>query len=112
MQVPSAAESNKVSFYTAALNEDLDALVASVQFGLKYTPHIKVKLNNNLSLAIAILLRIHQTMATSVYADTHYYVCRVRWCAVANTNSNALARCSSGRLMPTALGSPRMLSSF
>ena len=35
------------SFYTAALNPDLDKMVESCQFGLKYSPLLKIKLDND-----------------------------------------------------------------
>ncbi len=33
------------AFYTAAINEDVGAVVSSAVFGAKYTPHLKIKVN-------------------------------------------------------------------
>uniref|UniRef100_A0A7S1C617 Enolase C-terminal domain-containing protein n=1 Tax=Bicosoecida sp. CB-2014 TaxID=1486930 RepID=A0A7S1C617_9STRA len=45
----------RVSFYTAALNEDIEKIVQSALFGWTYTPHLKVKLDGDVARGIDIL---------------------------------------------------------
>jgi len=48
-----------VSFYTAALNENIDMIIDATLFGLQFTPFLKIKLNNDLQLGQKILDRLY-----------------------------------------------------
>ena len=52
---PSAAPTR--SFYTAALNDDINEMVASAQFGLQFTPCLKIKLDGDVEKSRRILDR-------------------------------------------------------
>jgi len=56
----SANPSNHCSFYTAALNDDVQEMVSSAAFGAQHTPHLKVKLDGNAGRCATIL----DTLAT------------------------------------------------
>lgn len=45
----------RVSFYTAALNDDIAAMIASAKLGWKFTPHLKVKLNADVGRCCRVL---------------------------------------------------------
>lgn len=44
-----------VSFYTAALNDSIEAMVECAAFGRKFTPHLKIKLDGNVSRCASVL---------------------------------------------------------
>jgi len=48
-----------MSFYTAALNENIDMIIDATLFGLQFTPFLKIKLNNDLQLGQKILDRLY-----------------------------------------------------
>lgn len=43
------------SFYTAALNDSIEAMVESASFGRQFTPHLKIKLDGNVSRCESVL---------------------------------------------------------
>jgi len=51
----STAPSAHCSFYTAALNDDVEEMVRSAAFGAQHTPHLKVKLDGNATRCATIL---------------------------------------------------------
>jgi len=52
------APKGKKAFYTAALNDDIAIIEQTAEFGLKYTNHLKIKLDHNIDRGIAILERL------------------------------------------------------
>jgi len=48
------------SFYTAALNDSIDSIVASARVGSHFTPNLKIKLNDSISFNKAILRRLDE----------------------------------------------------
>lgn len=55
----------KASFYTVALNDNEREYRESVQFGLKYTKHLKLKLDGNVEKSIQLCQTVHD-----IYAST------------------------------------------
>ena len=53
------------SFYTAAINENIDLIVKAAKFGAQHTPHLKIKLNHSIDLAKTILHRINEALPAS-----------------------------------------------
>lgn len=51
------------SFYTAALNADVDKIVATLEFGAQSTPHIKVKLDSDVKRGAEIMHRLQDRFA-------------------------------------------------
>lgn len=76
------------SFYTAALNDDVDAMVQSARWGLLFTPCLKVKLDASVARAKAVLSALtvaracarHGMVSTAATAASHL------WCVDANTS--------------------------
>jgi len=52
--VPLEAPSH-LSFYTAALNEDISLIVQAAKFGAQFTPQLKIKLNGDVDMSRRIL---------------------------------------------------------
>ena len=44
-----------MSCFTAALNEDIEKIVESSKYGFKYTPYLKIKLDNDLEKGVKII---------------------------------------------------------
>ena len=61
MNVPSLSDAHR-SFYTAALNVDISLIVDAAIFGSKFTPHLKIKLNDSVELAKTILYAINEAL--------------------------------------------------
>lgn len=53
------ALSKHATFYTAALNENIEKMVDSAEFGSAFTPHLKIKLDGDIHRASAILKSLH-----------------------------------------------------
>jgi hypothetical protein len=60
------------SFYTAALNPDLTEVVNSAQFGARFTPHLKIKVNDDVELCSNMLAVLKSTFVEGVAACCVY----------------------------------------
>jgi hypothetical protein len=100
--------SERPSFYTASLNEDMAVLLKAVEGGLQFTPFLKIKLDARIELGTKVLQALHST-----FAEKHDFRKRVskmrlffwsifshvvflsffQWCIDANSCSNALFEC-------------------
>jgi hypothetical protein len=54
----------KASFYTAALNPDIDRIIESVNFGREYTHFLKIKLDAQVEKGFQILQRLHKEIGS------------------------------------------------
>ena len=79
MGVPDTQAVPKVSFYTAALNDDINEIATSVEFGLEYTANIKIKLNDDIDRAMLILTRINNVVSSHTSAISAYRQVRWEW---------------------------------
>lgn len=60
---PPPGSSNWASFYTAALNYDLAEVISSAEFGSKYTPHLKVKVNDDVDYCVKMMAALQGRFA-------------------------------------------------
>jgi L-alanine-DL-glutamate epimerase-like enolase superfamily enzyme len=79
-----------VSFYTAALNDSIEAMVESAAFGRKFTPHLKIKLDGNVSRCASVLKALDEwsVKQEQSFASTDVHAARTKtlWSLDANSS--------------------------
>ncbi|KAF0979728.1 hypothetical protein FDP41_001396 [Naegleria fowleri] len=75
----------KFSFYTAALNEDIQEIVKTAKLGLTKTKHLKIKLDSNIDRGILIVKTLLETYEKEYGSNNGHDVTATRWSIDANT---------------------------
>lgn len=69
MDIPTEAPAH-ISFYTAALNDDIALIVQAAKFGARFTPQLKIKLNGDIDRSRRILMALDAALP---HAEGHYW---------------------------------------